>query len=333
MTITTTSTSRRSLAWPGPNGPPFVVPLGVGAQPAQVGDSESRVVELDWHESHQIGELTLVCTPARHFSGRLFSRNTTLWAVGDRRAAATARFFGGDTGYTKSFAEIGMDHGPFRPDPAADRGVSPGVAGHPHEPRGWPSARTSTSPGRLGVAGCRFTGHVPAGASSVGRTGRANWLPPRIRRACAWLCQAGPAASIPTRSPSAAWLAPTAAARRIAAARLLVRTRTCDQQERDRNGRKRAFHAAIASRLQLPPRFERRGPRRDRRAGPAWAQPRARPPDPRRQPVARPVRPTDEAPAGTWPSESAPATRVGLGDVEVRADGILGFMWMSGHAG
>ena len=92
---------------------PFVVPLGVGAHLRKWGIPEARIVELDWHESHRIGELTLVCTPARHFSGRLFSRNTTLWAswviVGPQHRA----FFGGDTGYTKSFAEIGMDHGPF----------------------------------------------------------------------------------------------------------------------------------------------------------------------------------------------------------------------------
>jgi L-ascorbate metabolism protein UlaG (beta-lactamase superfamily) len=92
---------------------PFFVPLGVGAHLRKWGIAESRIVELDWNESRQIGELTLLCTPARHFSGRLFSRNTTLWAswviAGPRHRA----FFGGDTGYTKSFAEIGMDHGPF----------------------------------------------------------------------------------------------------------------------------------------------------------------------------------------------------------------------------
>ena len=92
---------------------PFVVPLGVGAHLRKWGIPESRIVELDWNESHQIGELTLVCTPARHFSGRLLTRNTTLWAswviAGPRHRA----FFGGDTGYTKSFAEIGADHGPF----------------------------------------------------------------------------------------------------------------------------------------------------------------------------------------------------------------------------
>lgn len=92
---------------------PFVVPLGLGAHLRRWGIAENRIVELDWHESTSIGDLTLTCTPARHFSGRLFTRNTTLWAswviAGPRHRA----FFGGDTGYTKSFAEIGVDHGPF----------------------------------------------------------------------------------------------------------------------------------------------------------------------------------------------------------------------------
>ena len=92
---------------------PFVVPLGIGAHLRKWGIPDSRIVELDWYEGHTIGELTLICTPARHFSGRAFTRNTTLWAswviIGPRHRA----FFGGDTGYTKSFTQIGMDHGPF----------------------------------------------------------------------------------------------------------------------------------------------------------------------------------------------------------------------------
>jgi L-ascorbate metabolism protein UlaG (beta-lactamase superfamily) len=92
---------------------PFVVPLGVGAHLRKWGIPESRIVELDWYESHQIGELTLVCTPARHFSGRLFSRNTTLWASWVIAGPGHRALFGGDTGYTKTFAEIGSEHGPF----------------------------------------------------------------------------------------------------------------------------------------------------------------------------------------------------------------------------
>lgn len=107
---------------------PFVVPLGVGAHLRKWRIPKDRIVELDWHEGHRIGELTLVCTPARHFSGRLLTRNTTLWAswviVGPRHRA----FFGGDTGYTKSFTEIGVDHGPF------DLSLLPVGAYHP----AWP---------------------------------------------------------------------------------------------------------------------------------------------------------------------------------------------------
>ncbi len=92
---------------------PFCVPLGVGAHLRKWGIPEERIVELDWNESHRIGDLTVVCTPARHFSGRLFARNTTLWAswamVGPKHRA----FFGGDTGYSRSFADIGAEHGPF----------------------------------------------------------------------------------------------------------------------------------------------------------------------------------------------------------------------------
>ncbi|OBI50738.1 hypothetical protein A5707_14730 [Mycobacterium kyorinense] len=92
---------------------PFVVPLGVGAHLREWGIPEQRIIELDWNERTQIDELTLVCTPARHFSGRFLSRNTTLWSswaiIGPNHRA----FFAGDSGYTRSFEQIGADHGPF----------------------------------------------------------------------------------------------------------------------------------------------------------------------------------------------------------------------------
>lgn len=92
---------------------PFIVPLGVGAHLRAWGIPDGRVVELDWNTSTRVGELTLACTPARHFSGRLLSRNNTLWAswalIGPKRRA----YFGGDSGYTRSYADIGSEHGPF----------------------------------------------------------------------------------------------------------------------------------------------------------------------------------------------------------------------------
>lgn len=92
---------------------PFVVPLGVGAHLRGWGVAAQRIIELDWHESTRIGELTLACSPARHFSGRFLTRNLTLWAswaiIGPRHRV----YFAGDTGYTDGFAEIGAQFGPF----------------------------------------------------------------------------------------------------------------------------------------------------------------------------------------------------------------------------
>jgi L-ascorbate metabolism protein UlaG (beta-lactamase superfamily) len=106
----------------------FFVPLGIGAHLREWRVPKDRIVELDWGQSGELGELKLVCTPARHFSGRFLTRNTTLWSswavLGPRHRA----FFGGDTGYTAGFADVGSGYGPF------DLTLMPVGAYHP----GWP---------------------------------------------------------------------------------------------------------------------------------------------------------------------------------------------------
>jgi L-ascorbate metabolism protein UlaG (beta-lactamase superfamily) len=92
---------------------PFITPLGVGAHLREWGIPASRVVELDWNASVRIGELQLACTPARHLSGRFLSRNNTLWASFAVVGPEHRVYFGGDTGYTGSFSDIGTEHGPF----------------------------------------------------------------------------------------------------------------------------------------------------------------------------------------------------------------------------
>lgn len=92
----------------------FYVPLGVGAHLERWGVSSARIHELDWWESADIGGIELVCTPARHFSGRsLTDRNRTLWAswsiIGERRRV----YFGGDSGLFPELSEIGDRLGPF----------------------------------------------------------------------------------------------------------------------------------------------------------------------------------------------------------------------------
>jgi L-ascorbate metabolism protein UlaG (beta-lactamase superfamily) len=92
---------------------PFVVPLGIGAHLRAWGVPESRIVELDWGDEHRIDDLVLTCAEAQHFSGRLFTSNTTLWSSWVVTAGESSVFFGGDTGYTPAFADLGEQLGPF----------------------------------------------------------------------------------------------------------------------------------------------------------------------------------------------------------------------------
>ncbi|GGC72986.1 MBL fold metallo-hydrolase [Hoyosella rhizosphaerae] len=98
----------------------FIVPLGVGSHLRSWGVPDRVITELDWGDSTDMltvggktRHVSVTCTPARHFSGRGFRRNTTLWAsfviAGERRRV----FFGGDTGFTASFESIAADYGPF----------------------------------------------------------------------------------------------------------------------------------------------------------------------------------------------------------------------------
>ncbi|MBY0289114.1 MAG: MBL fold metallo-hydrolase [Mycobacteriaceae bacterium] len=106
----------------------FFVPLGIGAHLRSWHIPADRIVELDWNESARLDDLTLVCTPARHFSGRFLTRNTTLWSSWALIGPSHRAFFGGDTGYSNSFGDIGVEHGPF------DLTLMPVGAYHP----GWP---------------------------------------------------------------------------------------------------------------------------------------------------------------------------------------------------
>lgn len=104
----------RTIEWLTSNQDvPFVVPLGVGTHLRRWGVSDRRIVELDWGQAHQVDDLVLTCAEAQHFSGRLFTNNTTLWSSWVVSAAGTRAFFGGDTGYHPAFTEIGQEHGPF----------------------------------------------------------------------------------------------------------------------------------------------------------------------------------------------------------------------------
>ncbi|GAB3932141.1 hypothetical protein GCM10028804_45980 [Larkinella terrae] len=92
----------------------FFVPLGVGAHLEKWGIAPSQITELDWHESAKFDDLTLVCAPARHFSGRgLTNRNGTLWCSWALLGTQKRVYYGGDTGYYPGLKMVGEKYGPF----------------------------------------------------------------------------------------------------------------------------------------------------------------------------------------------------------------------------
>jgi L-ascorbate metabolism protein UlaG (beta-lactamase superfamily) len=92
----------------------FFVPLGVGAHLERWGISTEKITELNWWDKVSYEGLTLVSTPARHFSGRrLLNNDTTLWCSWVIEGLATKIFFSGDSGYGPHFKEIGDIYGPF----------------------------------------------------------------------------------------------------------------------------------------------------------------------------------------------------------------------------
>jgi len=94
--------------------PQFISPLGVGAHLEYWGVSAENIVELDWWDRTEVGGIELVCTPARHFSGRSpFNRFNTLWAGWAILGSNQRIFFSGDSGMFPCFEEIGERLGPF----------------------------------------------------------------------------------------------------------------------------------------------------------------------------------------------------------------------------
>ncbi|MDZ7743311.1 MAG: MBL fold metallo-hydrolase [Bacteroidota bacterium] len=69
---------------------------------------------LDWHERFSLGDLEIIATPSRHFSGRTpFDRNKTFWCSFVIRTKDESLFYEADSGYFNGFKEIGDQYGPF----------------------------------------------------------------------------------------------------------------------------------------------------------------------------------------------------------------------------
>src|SRR5690606_4424149 len=92
----------------------IITGLGTGAHLEYWGFDNSIIEERDWDEKIELGDDFIAYTaPARHFSGRGFARNNSLWTAFVLQAPDYKIFIGGDSGYGKHFAETGKKHGGF----------------------------------------------------------------------------------------------------------------------------------------------------------------------------------------------------------------------------
>lgn len=90
-----------------------IAALGVGAHLEKWGMPSESITEVEWWQEEQAGPVKLTFAPTRHFTGRsLTNRFSTLWGSfvleGSKRL-----YFGADSGYSKTFNELGERFGRF----------------------------------------------------------------------------------------------------------------------------------------------------------------------------------------------------------------------------
>lgn len=92
----------------------IVTGLGIGSHLEHWGFDPAIIIEKDWNESVDLGDdMMLHVLPARHFSGRGFKRDQTLWSSLLLVADDFKIYMSGDTGYDTHFAAIGEQFGPI----------------------------------------------------------------------------------------------------------------------------------------------------------------------------------------------------------------------------
>jgi L-ascorbate metabolism protein UlaG (beta-lactamase superfamily) len=86
--------------------------LGVGQHFEYWGYDPAKIKELDWFEDLSLeNNIRLRTHSARHFSGRSFKRNTSLWLSYIILTPDFKMYLGGDSGYDTHFKEIGQQFG------------------------------------------------------------------------------------------------------------------------------------------------------------------------------------------------------------------------------
>lgn len=95
-------------------GARFFVPQGVGKHLLSWDIGSEQIQEATWWQEFSFGTLKIVCTPARHYSGRgLFDTFESLWASWVILGNNQRFYYSGDTGFADHFRQIGQSFGPF----------------------------------------------------------------------------------------------------------------------------------------------------------------------------------------------------------------------------
>lgn len=92
----------------------FYVPLGIKGHLQRWGVADQKITEMDWYEQQKLGDIDVIFTPSRHFSGRSINdQSKTLWGSWVVKSPDLSLFFSGDSGYGKHYAEISKRYGGF----------------------------------------------------------------------------------------------------------------------------------------------------------------------------------------------------------------------------
>jgi len=88
--------------------------LGVASHLNYWGIDNEKIKEFDWWNNYELpGDMQLTALPARHFSGRTFVRNKTLWSSFALTTKQCSLFIGADSGYGDHFKLINEKFGSF----------------------------------------------------------------------------------------------------------------------------------------------------------------------------------------------------------------------------
>ncbi|KQN38601.1 MBL fold metallo-hydrolase [Pedobacter sp. Leaf41] len=104
----------QSIITLAPHTANIITSIGVGSHLERWGISSNKIKELCWNETTSLlNGITFTAVPARHFTGRKFKRNQTLWSAFVLEYKNWKLFLGGDSGYDNHFKEIGTRFGSF----------------------------------------------------------------------------------------------------------------------------------------------------------------------------------------------------------------------------